>query len=224
MAASKRTPGMNQAEYDELYERLYEKKEDGSITDAELSKYLDKLDDLKNSGASKAEAEKALLGRAAAAHDPGARATDRAVTDLEKKFKKIYGAAATEMKTALQALEKSYAKRLADKRKDLAAGKITKEEFDKWVNRQILQQDIMKQKIDQCTGTLLHANEKALAATNGEQLTVFAENANFQQFQIDKHVGMNLMFSVYDETSAERLIRDNPDLLPRKKITDWRRS
>ena len=150
--------------------------------------------------------------------DPGERAADRAVSDIEKKVRKVYGAASTEMKGNLKQLEKYYENELENKRNELRTGKIDQDEFNSWVRGQLLQQKIMKERIDQCTGTLLHANEKALGIVNGERLSVFAENANFQSYQLDKQIGLNLMFSVYDETTAERLLRDNPDLLPPKKI------
>ena len=90
MASKKR---LTPEEYDQLYERLYEQKEKGTVTDAQLSVLLAKLDSMRDDGASKAEIEHALL-HPPKTSDPGERATDRAVADLEKKIKRVYGAAA----------------------------------------------------------------------------------------------------------------------------------
>lgn len=150
--------------------------------------------------------------------DPGERAAKRAEAEIEEKIKGVYGTAAKELKEKLGSLEKAYADRLAKKQKELAEGKITQDELKAWVRSQLLRQKQVKDQIDQCTGVLLHANEKALGIVNQEQLGVFAENANFQEYQINRDTGLNLMFSVYDEHSVERLIRDNPDMLPPKMV------
>lgn len=306
--AKKASAGMTQEDYDRLYDFVYTKKEKGVITDNETSSFLRFLDELKNGGASAAEAEKALetsirslwadgksapdaikaakselktsapqgkktamtaeelnqitlqlreqwkagqitwealndsVGKASAAYragktfaegraaaglksgtpksDPGERATDKAVSDLEKQLRKVYNSAKTELTGELKQLEKEYAKELKDKRKKLDDGEISQSEYDAWVRGQLMRQERMKQQIDQCTGTLLNANEKAIAMVNGERLGVFAENANYQSYQINKQADMNLMFSVYDETTAARLIRDNPDLLPPRKVNE----
>ena len=150
--------------------------------------------------------------------DPGERAAKRAEAEIEEKIKGVYGTAAKELKEKLGSLEKAYADRLAKKQKELAEGKITQDELKAWVKTQLLRQKQVKDQIDQCTGVLLHANEKALGIVNQEQLGVFAENANFQEYQINRDTGLNLMFSVYDEHSVERLIQDNPDMLPPKMV------
>ena len=218
MAQKKR---LTQAEYDQLYERLYEQKEDGTVTDSQLSVLLAKLDSMRDDGASKAEIEKELLHPARVsrpAKDPGTRAAEKSVTEIEKKLRSVYGTAAVELKKRLASLEKDYSEKLKKKQKDLQEGKITQAQYDAWVRSTLMRQQHVRQQIDQCTGTLLNANEKALGMVNGEQLHVFAENANYQEYQIDKATGMNLMFTVYDDHAVERLIRDNPDLLPPKKV------
>lgn len=244
MAQKKRKPGMTKEEYDQLYDTLYSYKERGAITDNELSLFVEFLDEMNKDGTAIDTAGKVLLGavrslwevgkntpdaiKAAKEQlqeqnkpaDLGTRIADKATDEIENKLKKVYGQAAKELKDTLGALEKEYDAKVKQKQKDLQDGKITQEEYNSWVRNHLMRQQQVKQQIDQCTGTLLHANEKAIGIVNQEQLTVFAENANFQEYQIDKATGLNLMFTVYDEHSVERMIRDNPDLLPPKKVNE----
>lgn len=205
---------MTNAQYERIKNLLNQKWKNGEIHADEYFGTLDLMDQDPDLGA--AEASR-ILG-VKIAPDPGERAAKHAEAEIEKKIKGVYGTAAKELKEKLGSLEKDYAERLAKKQKELAEGKITQDELKAWVRSQLLRQKQVKDQIDQCTGVLLHANEKALVIVNQEQLGVFAENANFQEYQINRDTGLNLMFSVYDEHSVERLIRDNPDLLPPKMV------
>ena len=150
--------------------------------------------------------------------DPGERAAKHAEAEIEKKIKSVYGTAAKELKATLKSLEKDFEQEFRKQQQRLMNGEITQDEYNAWVKTKLMRQKQVKEQIDQCTGVLLHANEKALGIVNQERLGVFAENANFQEYQINKDTGLNLMFSIYDESTVERLLRDNPDLLPPKKV------
>ena len=150
--------------------------------------------------------------------DPGQAAADQAADKIEKQIRKIYGQAQKEIQASLKQLEKEFGAKLKEKKALLASGEITQSQFDSWVNGYVMQKDVMRQKIDQCAAVMQHANEKAVAVLNGETMNVFAENANWQAYQITQDTGVDLSFAVYDEKTVERLIRDRPELLPRKTV------
>ena len=265
---------MTDKEFSKIYDSMTAKVSSGELSAAEFSKKLDELLALKKSGASMAEAEKALWApkdpnadhpmtteemyaigdqltekykankitwdefealnlkvmemksknanlkdvQAAVGLDPGTLVTEQAVDALEKELKDIYGQAAKEMKKQLEDFEDAYTVKMNKKYQDLQDGKITQEEYDAWVKNQLMHAQIMRDKIDQLSGVMLEANKKAVGMINGEQLHVFADNAAYQAFQITKDTGINLMFSVYDEHTVEKLIKDKPELLPRKVV------
>jgi len=47
---------------------------------------------------------------------------------------------------------------------------------------------------------------------------VFSLNHNFAAYTLEHDLGLNLQFTLYDERTVERLLRDQPNLLPKTKI------
>lgn len=149
--------------------------------------------------------------------DPGQKAADQAVSKLEKELRKVYGEAVKDMQKQLDELIKEHGSEMKQLELDFINGTISQENM-KWLQGKMLEKKILGQKIDQLTGTMLEANKKAMGMINGQKVNVFAENANYQSYQITQDAGMNLMFSVYDETTAAKLLKDKPELLPRKEV------
>lgn len=210
---------MTQAEYTAAKKQKYQEYKKGLITNYAYIQWKKKNDPSLpgNSGAQSAAA--AGGGKTSdGANTAGQLAADAAEQKIEKDLKKVYSQAKKEMQAKLQEMAKEYGEKYQEKLKDLAAGKITQEQFDAWGAAQVQQLEIWQKKIDQCTDVMLHANEKAVSIVNGETMNVFAENANFQSYQITQDTGMNLSFAVYDEKTVEKLIKQRPELLPRKVV------
>ena len=203
--------GMTHEEYIGLWEALNKKKKAGLITKDEYNALGGKLDQAKKDGKTAQEIEKEI------GCDPGTLATDESVIKLGKELKKVYGEAAQEIKADLDGFLKKFGPEISDLEAKVADGTITEDEL-KHLKLLKLRKSILGQKADQLTGVMLNANKKALAMINGEQLNVFAENANWQSYQLTQDTKMNLMFSIYDEHTAEKLLKDKPELLPRKEV------
>ena len=159
-----------------------------------------------------------LQAQMATGIDPGTLAAEKAVDDLTDELKGVYGQAAKELKEEFDKFTDAFQAKMAQKQQDLQSGKITQAEYDAWVQNQLKTSELFQAKVDQMTDTLLHANQKAVAMINGETLGVFAENANFQAYQITQDAKVNLSFAIYDENTARKLIQDKPELLPRKVV------
>ncbi len=203
--------GMTKDEYTELVKALEKKNAAGLITDTEWATLADKLDKAYKDGKKVSEIQNEI------GCDPGTLATDQAIIDLGKEFKDIYGDASKEMQGKLNEFLKAYGPEMDELNKKVLDGTITVDEYEH-LKQMTLQKGILNQKVDQLTGVMLNANQKAMGLINGEQLHVFAENANWQSYQLTQDTKMNLSFSVYDEYTAERLIKDKPELLPSKEV------
>ena len=203
--------GMTHDEYLEIWQGLQKKKQAGLITQSEYYALADKLDDLYKKKTPFADAQKQI------GTDPGTAATDKAVIKLEKAFRKVYGTAEKEIRRELDDFLKQYGPEMKELEMKFIDGTIDQKELQR-LKMMTLQKNILNQKADQLAGVMTNANQKALAMVNGEQLHVFAENANWQSYQLTQDTKMNLMFSVYDEHTAERLIKNQPELLPRKEV------
>ena len=203
--------GMTHEEYIGLWEALNKKKKAGLITPDEYSALGAKLDQAKKDKKTVQDIAKEI------GCDPGTLATDESVLKLGKELKKVYGEASKEIQAEMDAYLKKFGPEIHDLEAKFIDGTITEDEL-KHLKLMTLQKNILNQKADQLAGVMLNANQKAMGMINGEQLTVFAENANWQSYQLTQDTKMNLMFSVYDEHTAAKLLKDKPELLPRKEV------
>lgn len=203
--------GMTHEEYIGLWEALNKKKKAGLITPDEYSALGSKLDKAYQDKKTASEIEKEI------GCDPGTLATDESVLKLGKEMKKVYGEASKEIQTELDGFLKKFGLEIHDLEAKFIDGTITEDEL-KHLKLMTLQKNILNQKADQLSGVMLNANQKAMKLINGEMLNVFAENANWQSYQLTQDAKMNLMFSVYDEHTAAKLLKDKPELLPRKEV------
>lgn len=155
--------------------------------------------------------------------DPAEKAADLAVSELEQRLKDIYGEAVKEMQAQLDEFIKKYGEKLAEKQQQKDDGEIDDKAFYSWMNAQKDIRKNLEAKIDQMTGVMLNANRKALAMVNGEQFNVFAEGANWQSYKLEKEARMDLGFTVYDEDTVQRLIKERPELMPRRRLVNGKR-
>ena len=199
------------AELNKIHGEMSVQYLDNKITDAEYTKVVKQLANAKKNPGLQGKAQPVMQT------DPGAHAADEAAAKLEKELKKVYGEAAKELQKQLDDLIKKHGPEMQKLEMDFINGTISSEDL-KWLQAKTLQKKILGQKVDQLTGTMLEANKKAMGMINGEQVNVFAENANYQAYQLTQDTQMNLMFSVYDEKTAAKLLKEKPELLPRKEV------
>lgn len=148
----------------------------------------------------------------------GDAATARAERQVQKRLVTIYRSAQKEMKQQMDDFLKAFSAKDQEKRAQLKAGKITQEDYDSWKRMQVLQSDIWRQKVDQATKTLEDANRQALRVINNQKMDVFAENANYEAYRLCKDAQMGFNFSLYDKDTVGKLIREQPELMPRKVV------
>lgn len=203
--------GMTHEEYIGLWEALNKKKKAGLITPDEYSALGAKLDQAKKDKKTVQDIAKEI------GCDPGTLATDESVLKLGKELKKVYGEASKEIQAELDVYLKKFGPEIHDLEAKAIDGTITEDEL-KHLKLMTLQKNILNQKADQLSGVMLNANKKAMGMINVEMLNVFAENANWQSYQLTQDTKMNLSFSVYDEHTAAKLLKDKPELLPRKEV------
>ena len=137
---------------------------------------------------------------------------------LERRIRAVY----TETQKDLQKkLDEYIAKFRADDafmRRELAEEAITQEEYDSWRQGAIFQGKAWRARVKQVTDTLAHANEESLRLVRGEQLKEFAEGFNHEQYVLEQNTGYSINFGIYDADTVARLIKEEPDLLPQKKL------
>ena len=103
-------------------------------------------------------------------------------------------------------------------RESLKAGDITKADYRDWLRGQVFQRDRLRAQINDLAETMTNANRLAMDIINDVTPGVFAYNANWAAFQIEKAGNVNMGFGLYDTATAKKLLRDEPSLLPPPQV------
>ena len=146
--------------------------------------------------------------------DYGTNYTDKELNKLEKKIKSVYKEAEKDIQKKMdnftarsKAKEQKYLQKVTK-------GEMTQAEFDKWKAGQVFQGKQWAAKKEEIANVLYNANTTASKIVNNEQFNVFTANANFASYQMEQGAGVNFGFSLYDQNTVIRLIKDEPNLLP----------
>jgi SPP1 gp7 family putative phage head morphogenesis protein len=164
--------------------------------------------------------------------DIGNRETEQKLKELEKKIRDEYTKATKE----LEAKTKDYLEKFEKKdsiRKDYLAkqydeylnGKISfndykamQEEYKQWRIGQVAVGKRWEEMRNTMAEDLTETYSKARGMIEGYMPEVYALNHNYATFQVEKSSLVNTSYSLYDAHTVERLIKENPRLLPNYKF------
>ena len=150
--------------------------------------------------------------------DPGTRYTDKKQEEIEKRLRDIFNQAARVIVEKLDRQNERFRSADSLRRTMVATGKMTEAAYQDWLRRQMMTDKIWKDRLNSAAIVLLEANQQAARIVDGERRAVFGENATWQAYQMEHDAGMDLSFTVYDSATVTRLIREQPELLPPRKI------
>ena len=156
--------------------------------------------------------------------DDARKKTDEELKQMERKLAEIYSQAKSEItekwdtymeqsSKEIAPLQKAYddAKKSGDK--DLI--KKTGKALGQAKREQTWQNDYYKDMISTTTKRLAHTNETALAYINDQMPGLYAINYNQAKETADQ---IGISFSLVDESTVKRLVRDGDIKLPKKKM------
>ena len=149
--------------------------------------------------------------------DYGTRHTDLAVKRAEWRLSRVYHQAEKDINEKLKAWQKRHERREAMYRKQLAEGKITQADFDAWMRGQVFQGKQWQARKEEIQQTLLNADNAAAKIVNEGKLGVFATNANYVGYGLEHDANINTGFTLYDEQTVARLIKSDPQILPKAR-------
>lgn len=147
--------------------------------------------------------------------------TDKKIKQLERRLNKEYEQAISDVEETTQ----DYFRRFEIKDKKwqqwVSEGKKTEEEYKKWRFGQMAVGDRWEELKQKLADDYHNVNETAKRLSRDAQLDVYRENFNYSTYEIEKGLGLDTNFTLYDRESVERLIRDDPEVLPQpgKKTT-----
>ena len=139
---------------------------------------------------------------------------------LEDEILNVYQQARKEIDKKLSDFNKRHAAKNAEMQKKLKDGTITQDQYKQWLTGQIFIGNQWKQKAESIDKVLLNADKEAAKLVHGKSIDVFAENANYTAYEIEKDFAGVVNFGLYDRNTVSRYLRDNPKTLPEWKIDE----
>jgi len=150
--------------------------------------------------------------------------TEEEIDALRRKFEREYSSAAKAVEArAAEYLEeiKPEAERLRQAMIDAADDKTyraAKRKYERFMQEQTIANKRFQDLQAQLASDISAVNQASAAEIASRMNRVFAINHNFAAYQLEHGLGMNLQFTLYDERTVARLIRENPRLLPKPSI------
>lgn len=147
-------------------------------------------------------------------NDPAHEETEKLIKQMEKRINKEYAQAEKELQEKLDDYMRRYHTKDKKWREWVADGTKTKEEYKQWKTGQIAvgkRWEAMKQTIAE---DMYHADQIAKSIVKGYMPEVYALNYNYGTYEAEVGAHINTGFTLYNREAVERIMRDNPNLLP----------
>jgi SPP1 gp7 family putative phage head morphogenesis protein len=146
--------------------------------------------------------------------DYGHRESDRRLAELERRIDREYRQAYTEIKAKADEFFEKFRdedKKLSQKVKQ---GEMSKENYIKWRRANMLNGNALINLEKNLVNDLVNADRIAGQMISEHKVDIYALNRNYGEYEIENALNIDLGFSLYDHKSVEKLIKDQPALLP----------
>ena len=146
--------------------------------------------------------------------DYGHKESDKMLKDLEKRLQEEYAQAERELAEKIAQYFKAYERKNAVKLMQLNAGQITPKEYFRWKQGQLLIGQRWQEMQTTIATDLHNVNKIAGAMISDHAKDVYALNHNYGTFEVEKGSMVDTSYTLYNRDAVERLMIDNPDILP----------
>ena len=148
------------------------------------------------------------------------RYSDRQMDQLERRIGRVYAQAAREIQRKFDDFKRQHEAIDRQMQADLAAGKITEQDYRNWLRNQVFTGDRWRARQAEITRIYQNADREARRMVGETDKDIFAEAANRQAYETERDVLGAVSFDLYDRSTVDRLVRDNPQMLPEWKINE----
>lgn len=150
--------------------------------------------------------------------DYGERARESVERQLELRLKQTYTQAQKDILRKLDDFTSKFNRKDKIMRSQMDKGLISEDEYQRWLAGQVFMGAQWEEKVKDITDMLCDVRGDDLKMIHDSQISVFKDNANYQAYKMEHDIGKNFGFDLYDEDTVKRLIREKPELLPRKIV------
>lgn len=146
--------------------------------------------------------------------DPAHEATDKLIEEMEKKVAREYAQAAAEVQEKLEDYWRRF--EIKDEKWQImvANGTKTADEYKAWRQSQLMMGERWENLRDELAEDLHNANNIARSIVKGYEPEVYALNHNYVGYEIEHGASVDASWTLYDRQTVERIMREQPDLLP----------
>lgn len=134
--------------------------------------------------------------------------------ELEARAREEYKKASEGTQRKLNQYLEKYKEDLKRQREKLAAGTITEEQYKNWVIRKVAIGKRWEEMRDNLADDYHNVNMITRQMVYDKLPEAYALNMNFAVYQAEHAALADIKFTLYDRDTAERIIRDEPDLFP----------
>lgn len=140
--------------------------------------------------------------------------TEEQIKRLERDIAALYRVALADMREKLDDYFKKFATKDKIWRESVKNGVKTESEYIQWRKSQMLVGKTFEKEVEMLSRDAVNADKIAMNIVKGYTPEAYAENYNYTTYSIEKGLQIDTSFTVYDKQTVERLIRENPKLLP----------
>ena len=150
--------------------------------------------------------------------DNGQKATEKTFLKLLRGLRSIYGNAGRKILLQAMAYIKPYEKDGKRKHEQYTQGKLSESDYRYWIQCQVFRGEKWENNVKSMLITLLDSSKSALNLIRTGQLDVFSDNGNYIAREISRTAKIGISFELFDRATVERLMKDKPQLLPKKVV------
>ena len=144
------------------------------------------------------------------AHDK----TDKIIAKVEKKVSKEYAKAVKQTTEKMDKYLKGFAKEDAKMLAKLKAGEITQKQYVTWRKNAMMTGKHWTDMRHTLAVDYANAERISKSIVTGHMPEVYALNCNYATYEIERDIQMSTSFTLYSREAAEKIIRDDPQILP----------
>lgn len=150
--------------------------------------------------------------------DEAHKETEEILKEIEDRVRREYRKAAQEMQKKLIEYQEAFKRKNIKKLEQLRNEEITEAEYREWYKGQVLIGQRWIDMRDQLAADMTHSNEIAMSIVYGYMPEVYAINHNYATFLVERDSMIDTSYTLYSRETVERLLRDNPELLPKPSV------
>lgn len=150
--------------------------------------------------------------------DEGHEATEALIGEVSERVRREYVTAYEGAEAKLADYLRRFEAKDRIHAEAVRRGEETEADYREWRKGQILVGKRWQELVDTLAEDYRDADRIAASIVNGHMPDAYAVNHDYATFQVEKGSNLDTSYTLYDRATVERLLRDQPDLLPAVKV------